>query len=498
MNQDVILAADNRPQSAELRNSNDEINLTDLVLSLWRQRGLIVATSLLMALVVLAFHFSKSTFSSPKSIEYPISLTFLGSSSKYPNGTVFSIRDIIAPSVLQAVVTSKKANISAERLGDAIDIQYSNSLLVMTEERLANLLNNTKTPEDIRAVATNELKAMRHKTIGFATLRLDLSKTDLTEREGIELIRATVEAWAALSIERGLMNVDINRPTTAFAVTSKSNLIDIYDSADSYLKAIQRAISELGRLSGASSLVIDGFTLSDLRREAQMLADSDVGPLRKYAYANAGELSQIDRGVEIRLYARQRLLNLERERLLKLITAYDESLVLINKGSSRDVSSSNMGQASGAQIDQSFLNSMLDIGNKLGSVELRQDLFSRRNAAMEELLNLEKEIAILDSANSGEFVANNSRSVLEVALDDIEIRLNNLREKIGAFIDSYRIQTLQNNNRLYHVDSEPLVRGGYATVISKIGMYVVLGLMLGGMIGILIALIRSATLSRNT
>ena len=41
-------------------------------------------------------------------------------------------------------------------------------------------------------------------------------------------------------------------------------------------------------------------------------------------------------------------------------------------------------------MDQTFLNSLLELGNKLSNVEVREELFNKRIKTVEQLLDLKK------------------------------------------------------------------------------------------------------------
>ena len=474
---------------------DDEINLTDLFRNIWRQRGLVIGVALFMGLAVMAYHFSKASFSLPQQVEYPIALTFL-SDGKYPNGTVFSPRDIVAPAVINALDEQGKIAVSADTLVNSLNVSYSNSLYLASEDKLNALLANAKTPQEMRAAADTALTELHDKSHGFLTLSLNLQTAGLTVAQGKETLAAVADTWAQLSIERGLTNVDIDRPLVAFSAAESMNLIDVYDGATSYLEALRTAVDKLSRMPGSGSMVVDGRTLDDVRRQLLLLEGSDIGPLREFAYSNSSELAAKDPAIMVRLFSRQRLLRLEHERLSKLVTSYDTALNQLARSSTQELNkTAGSNESSGAQFDQSFLNSLLALGNKLGGVEMRQDLFKRRTAATEELLELEKEIAILTGSDDKTYGNLDSQSILRAALSGIESSLNTVQQQLDHFIGAYRQQTLQSGGQLFVADAAPVVRGGNFQVGRKIGLHLALGIILGGMLGVMLALIRAAMLS---
>lgn len=479
--------------------TNDEIDLADLFRNLWRQRGLIIGIALFSVIAVMAFHLVKASFSTPHQIDYPISLTFLNGSNKYPNGTVFSPRDIISTSVIEATIKSGKSSLPVKQLENALYINSSNSLLEKGEQQLAALLNNTKIAEDVRQTTLKVLDELRSNSQTFATLSLELKPLGLTPAEGTKLIKAIVDTWAEQSIERGLMNVNISRPVIAFSYKDKSNLIDVYDGAEDYASSLRSTIAQLQKLSGASSIVVNGQSLTDISREIDNLKSTEISPLREYAYANSASLSEKNPTIVVRLSSRLRILRLEHDRLTKLISFYDSTLKQLARGDAREDSLklNNNNQISGAQFDQSFLTSLLELGTKLGNVEILGDTYQRRNSAMEELLKLEKEIAFLQESRSTPVTSSEAELVLKPSLEGIAADLNQLQQQVDAFVAAYRSQSLHSNGRLYIADAAPQVRGAGLQIAKKATLTVALGLILGLMLGVMVALIRSAVLPKT-
>lgn len=489
MNQDRVLSAVPSTPSRD-----GEIDFADLFRSIWRQRGLVLAFVLLFSLLSLIFHFAKASFSTPERIDYPVSLTFLDINGRYPNGAPFGLRDLISPMVIQDVIERMELKVSADKLIRAFDVRSSNSLLDITENKLTAIISAQKTAADIRQAAEKELQMMREQTASSITLSIDLAKASITTREGEAVLRNVMDAWARLSIEKGLTNADINRPAMPFVINEKLTLIDLYDNAANYYASLNAAASALSKMPGSNSLVVQGFTLDDIRRELKMLNDTEISPLREFAYSKSGELAQQDSAIHVRLFSRQRLLNLEYERLVKLIASYDSVLSLLNQTSVNDTSSTGVTRQNnvGAQMDQSFLDSMLDLGSKLGSVEIRQQLFERRTNATEELLLLEKEIAILTNSRTDKNEKEmDAKPILQASIQDIEKGLNTLRIQLDQLIVTYRNQTLQSNGRMYVADAMPVVSGSYM-VSAKALLHLVLAMILGGMVGIVVALVLSS------
>jgi hypothetical protein len=496
MSQDVRRNDMNSSNSDDV--SRDEIDLVDLIKSIWSQRGLVLGFMLVAVLAVLSFHLAKASFATPNSIDYPISVSFITDNElSYPNGIAFSPRDLITSNVLQNAIKTSGLEITLESLQQSIAVESSNSILTKSEEKLSGLLANSKTPEEIRLAAETSLQYLKQTGSGYITVSLDLQGLSINSQQGSSLLQVLVDEWAKSSLERGLMNVDIARPFAPFSIHENSNLIDNYDQASSYLNSLKLAVSQLSELSGTSSLMVNQMSIEDVQRRLRALGDRDIGPLRAFAYSNSASLAKEDSAIQVRLFARQRLLNLEHARLTKLISAYDlalEHLRSDNKPQQYSARSADSNQGSSAQFDQSFLDSLLQLGTKLGAVDTRKQLFERRINTVEKLLSLEKEMSILLGASSDKVMKINPEVILKGALVSIEKDLNEIQQNIGHFVDAIRELTLDSHTQVYIANSAPEVRGGIMQLAPRFVLFVVLGSILGLFLGVFVALMRSALL----
>lgn len=494
MNQEVKL------DSRELERASDEIDLIDLIKNIWSQRGLVLGFMLLAVVAVIAFHISKASFSTANRIDYPISLSFLTDDQlAYPNGISFSPRDLITSNVLQGAIESSGLALDLKALEASISVESSNSILKQSEAKLSGLLANAKTPEEIRLAAEASLKDLQQTGRGYVTVRLALDNLAISPEQGASFLQVLVDEWAQLSIERGLMNVDVVRPLVPFSIAEGSNLIDNYDQASNYLNSLSLAVLQLSDLSGTSSLVVNNMSIEDVQRRLTALGDRDIGPLREFAYSNSAALAQADSAIQVRLFARQRLLDLEHARLTKLINSYDLALEQLGSDNPQQGTgrSEHNNQGNAGQFDQSFLDSLLQLGTKLGAVDTRKQLFDRRITAVEELLSLEKEIAILLGTSSDKTMKISPDVILKGALINIEKDLNEIQQNVGQFVDAIRELTLESHSQVYIANSAPQVRGGFMQLAPRFSLFVVLGAILGLFLGIFVALIRSALIKNR-
>lgn len=478
---------------------DDEINLTDLFHSIWMQRGLVVGITLLVFLSVCIFHVTKQTFSSPERVDYPVSLLFLQSDGKYPNGMPFSPRDMVSARVVNDV--SKKYNLDVSKISGALVSEYSNSLLSQAEKKLSDYLSDTKSPVDIKESAQKALLQMRDQTRSVVTLRINLDEAGIAAEVGHNVLREIVEVWSQQAIKSGLMNQDVSYPAQKFEILSLNNLVDTYEDLTSYAADLQKAVTQLQKQPGTQGLVVEGQTLSDLNRLLVSLVGSDVEPLRSFAYSNSAVLIANNPEMQVRVSARKRLLELEGQRLSKMILSYDETLKQLSKQNQTSVGNqtgATSNQMATAQFDQSLLNSLLDLGNRLSSVQMREDVYRLKNRAIEARLELEKELEILTVKDTEDYSELNVIEMLGSSLKKSVSDLNSVQAQLVEFIHAYRDQALSSGASLYMADAAPQVRGGYLQLSNKFGLTLSLGLVLGLMLGVFMALIRAAFINRQS
>lgn len=477
--------------------NSDEIDLAELGKSIWSQRGLVLGVMLFVIVAVLIFHLTKATFRINNRVDYPISVVFLNEESRYPNNTAFSPLDIISSRVVAQLAEEYK--LSADNLNKALSSNYSNSVLLKTEQKLSEYLMAAKTPADVIKAAETALEQMRNKGRRVVTVSLDANILGVDSATARKLLVDLVEAWSQQAIERGLMNQDLAYPAGVFKVAKNASLLDTYEAINSYALSIGESISQLEKMSGGKGIIVGQQSISDLKRNLENIINSDIMPLRSFAYSNALVLSKNDPAMNVRIMSRKRLLEIDSKHLEQLIAAYDIALEKITKEELAGFGNNNTGIAStqmpSAQIDHSFLDSLLGLGYKLSSVEMREEIFRLKNKAIAENLEVKKELEMLSDSGSS-YQQQKVVELLQGSLDGIITDVNDIQANLVKFIKLYREQTLNSGANLYIPDSAPQLRGGILELGKKFGLFVALGATLGLLLGIFAALIRAAIRQR--
>ena len=130
---------------------DDEISISELLLKMWRRRGVIVILPLVLAgLTIVGLLTSK--VGSEDILSYYIELNGIKDDA-YPNETRFSPQDLLNPSVLQQLAATYSLTEMSE-LSKALVVEYgtANSEGVLAEYQAALSANSKAGPDQIALI----------------------------------------------------------------------------------------------------------------------------------------------------------------------------------------------------------------------------------------------------------------------------------------------------------------------------------------------------------
>ena len=148
---------------------DDEISIGDIIVKLWRRRGLIVITPILAgALGVLAVLLMATQSSAP--VVHYVNLTGIDK-GRYPNGVDFSPRDLQSPEVLRSLA-DKFGIEQSEDFGEAVSVSYAapttEGILSKYQVRLSQKGLKAAEIDAINAEFNEELARATEKTAQIA------------------------------------------------------------------------------------------------------------------------------------------------------------------------------------------------------------------------------------------------------------------------------------------------------------------------------------------
>ena len=179
----------------------DEISITDLMLKLWRRRGLIVFLPLVLAGLTIAGLLT-SKVSSGDTLSYYVELTGIKNNS-YPNGAAFTPQDLLSPSVINQLSTTITFE-DVGKIGEAIIIEYgtANSLGVLQEYQAALAANSKASPQDIALINERYESRLQDAARRGLKISVDYVALGLSKSQGTDLAYAIPRIWNQVFAEK--------------------------------------------------------------------------------------------------------------------------------------------------------------------------------------------------------------------------------------------------------------------------------------------------------
>lgn len=367
-----------------LPRAEDEIALSDLLRIIWSGRALIVLIPLLaMAATALAIGALSLRIDEPT--VYFVELRGI-ENSRYPNGTAFSPRDLVAPAILEEL--RRRYNIPDDtNLRDGITVTFGHPATIglhrLYEEKLA--VSNLS-PAEITSI--NEEYRTQLKSVTESALRIEVNHQllGLSPDDGAVIAQALPELWSQHFSE----NVRIFEDTRLSRVEITSSSEDLRTTA-SILNARQRLQimdQGLALMSGDNRLALlqtsDGETIGDLRQALQRFRTVQFDPVMAAQF-------QADDFVGS---AYIKSLQLKLGELRMKMASYDDALQELYKFQNSAVTVA-------AQSDSSFLQNSLQITDtglsEIVELAKRANLSDFTRQMLEEKQKIGAEIAEIES-----------------------------------------------------------------------------------------------------
>lgn len=155
-------------------------------------------------------------------------------------------------------------------------------------------------------------------------------------------------------------------------------------------------------------------------------------------------------------------------------------------------------------LDQGFLNQMLKLGGQLGDLEMRKTILHKRLDTVEELSRLRQEYQIISGSFKNPDAADSKntsatlKAYVEQQLPTAGTRINQLQSDVLQMVEVASNRYLGVQADLYDIVASPQIHRSGGVISPRLGIQLALAAILGLMLGIMIALIRSALLKQGT
>ena len=487
------------------RHLDDEIDLRDLILPLIRGKWLIILSAILCVMLVATYHLGRYAFNYPE--EYAVTVAFQFSSpepGQYPNGQAFSANDLIAGNIVRDVYL---ANSELQEFASYAD--FANQLRVdqgftalgIFESQVVQWADSDRkvTVEQFNERVANYMDVLRQASTRTATVVLDNSKLKLPENVARKIMVAIPQAWASYAVNnRGVLNKFPAFSPEAVAVDVEGqDAFVVINVLDDIARETAEILSEFSAEPGASSFIVPETLISvtDLRTELDLLRKYRILLFKNLITNQINSLgSQIGGLRQEMMQARLQQLNSRESELVRLITVYEDSIDQFDKLSDRRVpsDSSNPGGTTiySPQYNESFVNTMLELGSKLADPEFRKDLISEKISISTELEQVRTEIDLFTDTSTGS--QNTLRlETINAELEDIKAQLSAIRDNTVRLINAYNTSLNSNSSSLYQSLGDVEAVAGYQLINESIFKILAAALVLGLFLGVLLVFLRS-------
>ncbi|WP_443627703.1 hypothetical protein [Candidatus Njordibacter sp. Uisw_002] len=373
------------------QNFDDEIDLKDIFIPLWKAKYRILLFGLICLSLTLVYSLGGFIVDKSNYASIQVHFNFQGvENGVFPNGEKFSPQELISGSVLsEAYRNMDSPSFSYSDLVRAINVTPTFNGAGELESVVTGLLSKEKgltNQEYSDAVSeyTNEIIAQSKKNV---ILTIDLNLFDRNLKKSSDLLHSIPKIWATHAIEdRGVLSMFAPTISTLDThINSDELLIQVNVLSDTYSLLSKSVTGLSGSLDNQSITDPEsGMTVADLRYKLDLENTYRISILKELVVKN---------GVGVKNeswykgFREARLGKLERERssLERMVDVYEQALIEFNQQpySPSEGAKSQGGSRSGTtvyspQYGEDVINRLMELGSKMSDPEYRKSLLQEK------------------------------------------------------------------------------------------------------------------------
>jgi hypothetical protein len=449
--------------------SNDEISIGDILVKLWRRRGLIVIIPILSgALGVFAVLLTATQISTP--VVHYVNLTGI-EKGKYPNGVDFSPRDLQSPEVLRSLASEFGIE-QTEDFGEAVRVSYgaptTEGILKKYQVRLSQKGLKAAEVDAINAELKEELRSATAKT---AQIAIDFQSIGVNEGLAAQMAIALPTIWADVFTTkfRVLDSTQLSGLSQAekLSLDSAAGVLEASDYVDDMLRGL-KVIEEDGRLSGLQTG--SGTTAADLHVRVENFNNLYLSAILS---RNLGGEDSLTKFYKIDLSL---MINMIDEQVEGINGAID-SIQSVISGEANSVAAGQSYGADRMQVTGDAISDIVNLVNKSSLSEYLTELYEKKQLFIRERSELNRRLSKFQEE-------------VEFGSDLIKIsedKLNALNQDYVVLLVAAREMNRQNNKTLGQSLGSPHRAG---SLIPKRGILIILlSVVAGGLLAVGAALL---------
>lgn len=306
---------DNVEQRAErdAGQSTSDFTLTDMIGAVWGARAWLFAGVVLAVCISVAMTLARRISTMDTQTNYYIEFTFDGrSDNKYPNGTPFSVSDIISPSVVSEVYEQERLADAGYTLRD-FQLALSVSPYAPTRQLILDKYNQAIDPRKATVAELQEAQASLERELSAASNRyavISFSEDDtvLPPAKVASILTRVAQVWEKNAIgSRGVLKFDIKAVDPS--VFTQDNIAGVGRLAalnfiDNNVASLRKFLDSVAELPGGNLLrdPETGLNVQGLQQQVNRAALQLVELPADWNGASPGQQAQ-PLGMPISLYS---------------------------------------------------------------------------------------------------------------------------------------------------------------------------------------------------
>ncbi|MDC1340485.1 hypothetical protein N8222_01615 [Oceanospirillaceae bacterium] len=478
------------------QNVDDEIDLKDIFIPLWKAKYRIflfglICLSLTLVYSLVGFIVDKSNYASIQ-----VHFNFQGvENGTFPNGEKFSPQELISGSVLSEVYRNiDSPSFDYADLVSAINVTPDFNGADELKSVVTGLLSKEKgltNQEYSDAVSeyTNEIIAQSKKNV-ILTIDQDLLGGNL--KKSSDLLHSIPKIWATHAIEdRGVLAMfSPTISTLDNRINSGELLIQVNVLSDSHSLLSESVTGLSGSLDNKSITDPEsGMAIADLRYKLDLENTYRISILKELVVKNG---IGVQNESWYKGFREARLGKLERERssLERMVDVYEQALIEFNQQqySSSEGSKSQGGSSSGMtvyspQYGEDVINRLMELGSKMSDPEYRKSLLQEKIDLSTKLQAVITEINFYDFQKPTDDEVSISVEELSNLINQSFTELEEIHSALLGIIQVSNLSSLDDRGELFD-----LVGSVQENVSSNLSQRVMLKAVLAFILGCILGM----------
>jgi len=498
----------------------DEINLADLVRTIWKARKIWFLTVVIVSLLFWGIWAAKYLLNpAPISYSLPITFTFSGiEQANYPNGSPFLRSDLISPSIIKTVYDRNKLSQYKLTLDNFYSMirtsPYALDQALIQQKYQLLLANKKLTVQEVDDIRKQQKEEMQQSSLRGARIAFTPEGVQIPDNIIANILADIPATWAKKAInERGVLKLDLELISESIfqqEIIDRLDYMISFDYLNEKIELIEKNIVLLKKQPNGLTVrdPESKLTLTELQLRLNDVKNYQlrllVSPTRELGLSKNKTITLHHyHNKLIRLQQEQHEL-LEKAKLTRRTyqnyVGQQQNQGLLSKSVSAEVTP--VPNSITTQLGGSFLDRVMELSDKASDITYRQDL-SRQQQEYEErsieisstIEETKRNIKSLseDMTNGKEQEARNYfYEEIKKGIPSLLTQLKSIAHITEQLQRQISVQSRGSVDSLYISVSEKIktVGGRVGLVKRQVLIYFVL-LMLASIIVMLFALIRS-------